>query len=107
MHAVRDCAFLPGPAGIWDGEWIALVQHLSLLRMLGLGHTLPAAGADLGVGGVSFGHFFDLCVLCLVLLAGSSLAMLVLTTAGSGRLGGEIVVKVSRLQGVCLGGFFE
>ena len=24
VHAVRDRAFLPGPAGIWDGEWIAL-----------------------------------------------------------------------------------
>ena len=24
VHAVRDHAFLPGPAGIWDGEWIAL-----------------------------------------------------------------------------------
>ena len=23
VHAVRDHAFLPGPAGIWDGEWIA------------------------------------------------------------------------------------
>ena len=21
VHAVRDRAFLPGPAGIWDGEW--------------------------------------------------------------------------------------
>ena len=24
VHAVRDHAFLPGPAGIWDGEWTAL-----------------------------------------------------------------------------------
>ena len=69
VHAVRDHAFLPGPAGIWDGKWIALeaapitaddvgtwpysvgilfkwVAFLSSLHW-------PAARADLGVGGVS------------------------------------------------------
>ena len=24
VHAVRDDAFLPGPAGMWESEWIAL-----------------------------------------------------------------------------------
>ena len=24
VHAVRDRAFLPGPGGIWEGEWITL-----------------------------------------------------------------------------------
>ena len=24
VHAVRDRTFLPGPAGIWEGEWITL-----------------------------------------------------------------------------------
>ena len=30
VHAVRDRAFLPGPAGIWDGEWSAVAAtHIS------------------------------------------------------------------------------
>ena len=24
LHAVRDFAFLPGPVGIWDGDWVSL-----------------------------------------------------------------------------------
>ena len=70
MHAVRDHAFLPGPAGIWDGEWIALaaapntaddvgtwpysvgvlVKWVAFLSWL---HG-PVAGTDLCVGCVSF-----------------------------------------------------
>ena len=30
VHAVRDRAFLPGPAGIWDGEWgVVAVSRIS------------------------------------------------------------------------------
>ena len=70
VHAVRDHAFLPGPAGIWDGEWIVLaaapitaddagtwpysvgilVEWVAFLSSL----HWPAARADLVVSGVSF-----------------------------------------------------
>ena len=43
VHAVRDPAFLPGLAGIWDGEWVAFLGSLHW----------PAAGGDLGVWSVS------------------------------------------------------
>ena len=43
VHAVRDRAFLPGPSG-QDGECGSLLLlHLSLLMMLGLGHTLSGS----------------------------------------------------------------
>ena len=30
VHAVRDRAFLPGPAGVWDGEWgIVAATHIT------------------------------------------------------------------------------
>ena len=30
VHAVRDRAFLPGPAGIWDGEWsVVAATHIT------------------------------------------------------------------------------
>ena len=65
MHAVRDRAFLPGPASMWEGEWIALGAApvtaddveawpysvgilVELVAFLGTLHW-PAAGADLGV----------------------------------------------------------
>ena len=70
VHAVRDRAFLPGPAGTWVGEWVALPAApvtaedvetwpysvgilVKLVAFLGSLHWL-AAGADLGVGGVSW-----------------------------------------------------
>ena len=43
------------------------------------------------------GALFELCVLCLVVLARSSRVTLVLITAGSGTLGGKSVVMVSHL----------
>ena len=70
MHAVRDRAFLPGPSGIWEGEWISLASApvtaedvgawpysvgmlVKWVTFLGTLHW-PAVGADLWVGGVSF-----------------------------------------------------
>ena len=163
--AVRDRAVLSGPACIWDGGWITLAASpvavgdlgawphsvgilVMFVAILGTLHW-PVAGADLGVGGVSFVEililyklwagergfswrrllpgiggldgqfqcrlfhlvqalflafvqvhwvrFFELCVLCLVVLAGSSRAMLVVINAGSGTLGGKSAVMVSRL----------
>ena len=68
-HAVRDRAFLPGPPGIWDSEWVSMpassvcaadVAHWShtpglLVKWVAFLGTLhwPAGSADLGVGGVS------------------------------------------------------
>ena len=69
LHAVRDRAILPGPAGIWDSEWDnvptsancdehtahwpytpgLLVKWVSFLGSL----HWPAGGLDLGVGGIS------------------------------------------------------
>ena len=66
VHAVRDRAFLPGPPGLWDSEWVAipapvitaddialwpytpglLVKWVSFLASL----HWPAGGSDLGVG---------------------------------------------------------
>ena len=70
VHAVRDRAFLPGPPGIWDGEWgVLAATHISchdielwpysvsmLVRSVAFLSTLhwPVDGADLGVGGVSY-----------------------------------------------------
>ena len=76
---MRDHAFLPRPADIWTSEWIALpaapvtaedveawpysvgilVKWVAFLSSL---HR-PAAGADLGVGGVSFVKMLILCEL--------------------------------------------
>ena len=70
VHAVRDLALLPGPPGIWLGEWVAgpvvavdaddvaqwpytpglLVKWVSFLSSL----HWPASGGDLGVGGISY-----------------------------------------------------
>ena len=70
LHAVRDFAFLPGPVGIWDGDWVSFgvsgvtavdvrvwPYSVSLLvkmsAFLGTLHW-PAGAVDLGVEGVSF-----------------------------------------------------
>ena len=70
VHAVRHRAFLPGPPGIWDSEWVnalasancaedpgpwpktpgLLVKWVSFLGSI----HWPAGGLDLGVGGVSY-----------------------------------------------------
>ena len=70
VHAVRDRAFLPGPPGLWDSEWVnipasdissadialwpytpgLLVKWVSFLATL----HWPAGGPDLGVGGISY-----------------------------------------------------
>ena len=70
VHAVRDRAFLPGPAGIWDGEWgIVAATHVTghdielwpysvsmLVKWAVFLYSLhwPQGGVDLGVGGVSY-----------------------------------------------------
>ena len=65
VHAVRDRAFLPGPPGIWDSEWVHVpasaicaedIAHLPYtpgllvkrVSFLGSLHW-PAGGLDLGV----------------------------------------------------------
>ena len=70
VDAVRNFAFLPGPVGLWSGEWVSFgvssitvedvrvwPYTVSLLvkisAFLGTLHW-PAAAGDLGVGGVSF-----------------------------------------------------
>ena len=70
VHAVRDRAFLPGPPGLWDSDWVnipvsaisaaeialwpytpgLLVKWVSFLGSL----HWPAGGLDLGVGGISY-----------------------------------------------------
>ena len=70
VHAVRDQAFLPGPPGLWDSDWISipassisavdiapwpytpglLVKWVSFLASL----HWPAGGSGLGVGGISY-----------------------------------------------------
>ena len=70
VHVVRDRAFLPGPAGIWDEEWgVVAAAPITchdielwpysvsmLLKWVAFLRTLhwPQGGADLGVGGVSY-----------------------------------------------------
>ena len=70
VHAVRDRAFLLGPAGIWDGEWIVVaVSRITchdvelwpysvsvLVKWVAFLYTFhwPQGGVDLGVGGVSY-----------------------------------------------------
>ena len=69
VHAVRDRAFLPGPPGLWDSDWVnipdsaisaaditlwpksprLLVMWVSFLA----GLHWPAGGSDHGVGGIS------------------------------------------------------
>ena len=69
-HAVRNFAFLPGPVGIWDGNWVSFgvsgvtaedvrfwPYSVSLLvKVLAFLGTLrwPAGSVEFGVGGVSF-----------------------------------------------------
>ena len=70
VHAVRDQAFLPGPPGIWDSEWVnVLASAISVddvahwpytpsllvkwVAFLGTLHW-PDGSADLGVGGISY-----------------------------------------------------
>ena len=70
LHAVRDFAFLPGPVGIWDGDWVSFgvsgitvedvrvwPYSVSLLvkvsAFLGTLHW-PAGAVEFGVGSVSF-----------------------------------------------------
>ena len=70
VHAVRNRAFLPGPPGLWDSDWVnihasaisaadvalwpynpgLLVKWVSFLASL----QWPAGGLDLGVGGISY-----------------------------------------------------
>ena len=70
VHAVRDRAFLPGPPGLRDSDWVnipasdissadialwpytpgLLVKWVSFLATL----HWPAGGPDLGVGGISY-----------------------------------------------------
>ena len=70
MHAIRDWAFLLGPAGVWDGECgVVAATHITchdielwpysvsmLVKWVAFLFTLhwPQDGADLGVGGVSY-----------------------------------------------------
>ena len=69
VHASRDVALLPGPAPIWDSDWVSVLPSsiivddvcrwqysvgmlVKLAAFLGTLHR-PASGADLGGGGVS------------------------------------------------------
>ena len=70
VDAVRNFAFLPGPVGIWGGDWVSFgvsgitVEDVRvwpysvslLVKMSAFLGTLhwPAGAVDLGVGGVSF-----------------------------------------------------
>ena len=70
LHAVRDFTFLPGPVGIWDGDWVSFgVSGITaedvrvwpysvslLVKMSAFLGTLhwPAGAVEFGVGGVSF-----------------------------------------------------
>ena len=87
VHAIRDGAFLPGPAGVWDGEWdvVAATQitchdielwpysFSMLVKWVAFLYTLhwPQGGADLGVGGVSYVEL----LIFYVLLAGERLVL--------------------------------
>ena len=70
LYAFRDRAFLPGPPGIWDSEWVPVpasvicaddIAHwpytpgllVKWVAFLGTLHW-PARGVDLGVGGISY-----------------------------------------------------
>ena len=70
IHAVRDRAFLPGPPGLWDSEWVNIpaaaicaedITHwpytpgllVKWVSFLGSLHW-PAGGLDLGVDGISY-----------------------------------------------------
>ena len=70
VHAVRDRAFLPGPPGNWDSEWLDVSSSavsaddtarwpytpgllVKWVAFLGTLHW-PAGGANLGVGGISY-----------------------------------------------------
>ena len=37
VHAVRDRAFLPGPPGLWDSDWVNFLLLLSVLQTLHFG----------------------------------------------------------------------
>ena len=70
VHAVRDRATLPGPAHLWASDWVSLFPSavpaedvnawpcsvgilVKWVAFLGTPQW-PAAGADLGSGGVSY-----------------------------------------------------
>ena len=70
VHAVRDQAFLPGPPGLWDSEWITMLASaicaedivhwpytpgllVKWVAFLGTLHW-PAGSVDLGVGGIYY-----------------------------------------------------
>ena len=70
VHAIRDRAFLPGPPGIWESEWLNLpssavgaddVAHwpyspghlVKWVSFLGTLHW-PEGDLDLGVGSISY-----------------------------------------------------
>ena len=51
VHAVLDWAFLPGPPGIWDSEWVN-VHKVTGVSSAGAGffaHLLPAGIIGVGV----------------------------------------------------------
>ena len=70
VHAVRDHAFLPGPPGIWDSEWVNIPAaaicaddvahwpktHGLVVKWVTFLESLhwPAGRLDLGVGGISY-----------------------------------------------------
>ena len=59
VHAVRDMAFLPGPAGIWDGRWVVVAATPITCRDVevwpySVDMHWPQGEANLGGGGVSF-----------------------------------------------------
>ena len=55
VHAVRDRAFLPGPPGVWDSEWVNVpASAVSADDIVHWPYIKPGGGLDLGVGGISF-----------------------------------------------------
>ena len=77
VHAVRNHAMLPGPPVTWASDWVSLPPSVitaedvgawpysvgvlvKWVTFLGTLHW-PAAGADMGVGGVSY---FEMLLLC-------------------------------------------
>ena len=57
VHAVRDRAFLPGPPGLWDSDWVnipASVINAADIALWPFSPGRPAGGSDLGVGGISY-----------------------------------------------------
>ena len=50
VDAVRNYAMLPGPAAMWDSDWVRIL--VKCVTLLGALHRL-VAGVDSGIGGVS------------------------------------------------------